>query len=120
MITGADFSMSDYVKKALSRTKSAYRPSTLAAQRTDLRTYLAFVTYMGILPQFTIQTVLSFLEFLYSNAVSPRVIANYVSSLKTAAKSINGTLNHCITNWFLLILEVFQSTLLLPPPLEAL
>ena len=41
---------------------------------------------MGIQPQFTIQTVLSFLEFLYSNAVSPRVIANYVSSLKTAAK----------------------------------
>ena len=45
-----------------------------------------FVTYMGIQPRFTIQTVLSFLEFLYSNAVSPRVIANYVSSLKTAAK----------------------------------
>ena len=84
MITGADCSTSDYVKKALSHTRSAYRPSTLAAQRTHLRTYLAFVTYMGIQPQFTIQTVLSFLEFLY--AVSPRVIANYVSSLKTAAK----------------------------------
>ena len=71
--------------KALVRTRSAYRPSTLAAQRMHLRTYLAFVTFMGIQPQFTIQTVLSFLEFLYSNSVSPRVISNYVSSLKTAA-----------------------------------
>ena len=86
MIVGTDSSTSDYVKKALSRTRSAYRPSTLAAQRTHLRTYLAFVTYMDIQPQFTIQSVLYFLEFLYSNSVSPRVIANYVSSLKTAAK----------------------------------
>ena len=86
MIPGADSSMLDYVKKALLRTRSAYRPSTLAAQRTHLRTYLTFVTYMGIQPQFTIQTVLSFLEIFYSNSVSPRVIANYISSLKTAAK----------------------------------
>ena len=40
----------------------------------------------AIQPQFTIQTVLSFLEFLHSNSVSPHVIVNYVSSLKTAAK----------------------------------
>ena len=78
--------MSDYVKKALSHTRSAYRSSTLAAQRMHLRTYLACVTYICIQPQFTIQTVLSFLEFSYLNSVSPRVIVNYISSLKTAAK----------------------------------
>ena len=81
-----DPSTSDLVKRALSHTKSAYRPSTLAAQRTHLKTYLAFVTYMGVQPEITIQTILSFLEFLHSNSVSPRVIANYVSSLKTVAR----------------------------------
>ena len=50
-----------------------------------LKTYLTFVTYIGVQPEFTIQTILSFLEFLHSNSVSTRVIANYVSSLKTVA-----------------------------------
>ena len=78
--------MSDLVQRVLLNTKSAYRPSTLAAQRTYLVTYLPFVTYMGIQPQFTIQTILSFLAYLHLNSLSPRVITNYVSSLKIATK----------------------------------
>ena len=88
--------------KALVRTRSAYRPSTLAAQRMHLRTYLAFVTFMGIQPQFTIQTVLSFLEFLYSNSVSPRVISNCFLFENSSIEI------HCSTNWFLHISEVSQ------------
>ena len=84
MFTRAGISTSDLVQRALSRTKSAYRPSNLAAQRTHLKTYLEFVTYIGIQPQFTIQTILSFLEFLHSNSFF--TLCYYLSSLKTAAK----------------------------------
>ena len=86
VITGVDQSTSDLVKRALFCTESAYRPSTPAAVRMHLRKYLAFVIYMGIQPDITIQTILSFLEFLHLDSVSPRVIANYVSSLKTVAR----------------------------------
>ena len=61
----------------------------MAAQYTHLRTYFSFVTYIGVAPDITIHTVVSFLEFLHSNSVSPKVIANYVSSLKTAACRYN-------------------------------
>ena len=85
MITGAEQSTSDLVTRALCHTRTAYRPSIMPAQCTHLRIYLSFVIYLGITPEITIQTVLSFLDFLHCNSVKSRVISNYVSSLKTAA-----------------------------------
>ena len=61
----------------------------MAAQHTHLATYLSFVTYMGVAPDITIHTVLSCLEFLHCNSVSPEVITNYVSCLKAAACRYN-------------------------------
>ena len=71
---------------------------------------------MGIQPQFTIQTVLSFLEFLYLNSISPRVIVNYVSSLKTAAKRYkwdSDPLHHQLASAYLSSISILP--LLLPP-----
>ena len=68
---------------AWSKIKTAYRPSTRSAHRTHLRTYLSFVVFMDLQLHFTIHSVLAFLEFLYVNNISYKVILNYLASLRS-------------------------------------
>ena len=68
------------------RIKAAYRPSTRAAHDTHCRTYLSFVLFMNLPLTFSLHSLLAFLEFLNVNNISPRVIQNYLSSLKHFAK----------------------------------
>ena len=76
---------SPLVRAALHRTKKAYRPATRNLHLTHLRTYLSFVIFMDlpILP--SVHSALAFLEYLHMNALSHKVIVNYVSSLKKAS-----------------------------------
>ena len=71
---------------AWSRINAAYRPATRAAHNTHLRTYLSFVVFMDLPLQFTVHSVLAFLEYLYVNKISHRVMLNYLASLRSLAK----------------------------------
>ena len=83
MIVGADSSRSDYVKKAILHNRSAYRPSTLAAQRMHIS---CLCHIHGHSTSVHNSNCFIFLRIFVFDSVSPRAIANYVSSLKTAAK----------------------------------
>ena len=72
---------------ALQRTESAYRPSTISSHVLHCRTYFSFTFFMGLPPTFTLHSLLAFLEYLYVNHLSPKVILNYLSSLKTFARA---------------------------------
>ena len=71
---------------ATARIGSAYRPSTRSSHSTHFRTFLAFVVFMDLHPKFTLHNILCFLEFLHVNDLSPKVIKNYLSSLRSMAK----------------------------------
>ena len=74
------------MKTALHRTKTAYRPSTKSAHTTHLRTYLLFTIFMSLPHQPSVHSLLAFMEFLYVNSISHKVILNYVSSIKQAPR----------------------------------
>ena len=71
---------------AWSRIQQAYRQSTSSAHRTHLRTFLSFLYFLKLPFTFTLSNVLAFLEYLYQNHISPKVIKNYLSSITTMAK----------------------------------
>ena len=99
---------------AWSRIQQAYRQSTYSAHRTHLRTFLSFL-YSSNLPFiFTLSSGLAFLEYLYQNHISPKVIKNYLSSITTMASSTTRTF--FIQQWPD-ISEAFPSILGFNPPL---
>ena len=62
---------------------SGFRPSTLRQYRRMWSDFLAFHVAAGLLPcQVTVQMLLSFLEFLHHNAISPGQISNYLTALR--------------------------------------
>ena len=71
---------------AWSRINTAYRPATRSAHATHLRTHLSFVVFMDLPLQFTVHSVLAFLEYLYVNNISYSVMLNYLASLRSLAK----------------------------------
>ena len=71
---------------AWSRIDQAYRQSTSTAHRTHLRAFLSFLYFTKLPLTFTLSNVLAFLEYLYQNHISPKVIKNYLSSITTMAK----------------------------------
>jgi hypothetical protein len=61
------------------RLLSAYRPSTLGAQRQACMTLAMFCAYFSLpFPSISLPVLLSFLEFLYFNRLSVSTIKNYV------------------------------------------
>ena len=68
------------------RTRTAYRPSTLSAHLVHIRTYLAFVTFMGLPVELSLHSLLAFLEYLHINSISHKVILNYISLKKAVIK----------------------------------
>ena len=77
---------SDLALAAWQRIKMAYRPVTRSAHTTHLKTYLSFVVFMDLPLQFTLHSILAFLEYLYVNRISHRVILNYLASLRSLAR----------------------------------
>ena len=70
----------------MQRTKGAFKPATRSAHITHIRTYLSFITFMGLPVEPSIHSLLAFLEYLYTNSISHKVILNYISSLKKTAQ----------------------------------
>ena len=85
VISDLDLPSSHLLREALTRTRTAYRPSTKSAHLTHVRTYLAFTIFMELPVELNIHSILAFLEYLYTNSVSHKVMLNYVSSIKKAA-----------------------------------
>ena len=85
MISDLNSPSSDLLRAALSRTKTAYRPATRTAHLTHVKTYLAFTVFMDLPVEPSVHSVLAFLEYLYTNSVSHKVMLNYVSSIRKAA-----------------------------------
>ena len=73
------------VQGAWNRTQAAYRPCTRTAHISHFKTFLAFCIHMKLSTEICLPNILAFLEFLASNAISPKVIQNYISSLRTMA-----------------------------------
>ena len=68
---------------AADRLLSGFRPSTLSQYRRMWGDFLAFQVAAGLLPsQVTAQMLLSFMEFLYCNALSSGQISNYLTALR--------------------------------------
>ena len=71
---------------ALARSRQSLQPHTRKQYERQFRLYLAFVISRGLTVLDQVTSVL-FLEFLATNALSQRVIVNYVSALKFAFDS---------------------------------
>ena len=71
---------------AWTRIGQAYRPSTVVAHSTHFRTYLSFLIFTNSPISITLSNVIAFLEYLYQNNISPRVIKNYLSSIVSTTK----------------------------------
>ena len=72
---------------AIHRIRTAYRPSTRASHRVHFSTYLAFVLFMDLPVEFTVHSIITFLEYLFINQISYKVMLNYMSSLKSVART---------------------------------
>ena len=69
--------------KASSRLHLAFRPKTYKAYTSMFKTFVAFCIFTkACLENTNVKVILSFLECLVSNAVSPCMLANYVSAIK--------------------------------------
>ena len=74
MISDSNLPSSSLVRSALDRTKTAFRPSTLSAHNTHLRTYLSFTIFMSLPHSPSVHSILALMEFLYANSLSYKVI----------------------------------------------
>ena len=86
MISGSTPASMQLISSASSRIHTAFRPSTRSSHSTHFKTFLAFTVFMKLPPSFSLQSFLCFLEFLRVNHISPKVIRNYLSSLRSMAK----------------------------------
>jgi hypothetical protein len=72
------------VDRVRHRLLSAYRPSTLGAQRQACLTLAVFCAYFSLpFPSISLPVLLSLLEFLYFNRLSVSTIKNCVSSIRS-------------------------------------
>ena len=85
IISDGNPASADLLTAAWRKIDTAYRPSTTAAHNTHFRTFLAYLIFMGLPIKINTYNVLTFIEYLHSNALSHKVISNYVSSLVTMA-----------------------------------
>ena len=94
LISGATPASTTLLDSAWQVIHRAYRPSTLSAHRTHFRTYLAFIIFMDLPKEITLHNILTFLEYLHKNALSVKVIRNYLASISTMASLYN--LDHAV------------------------
>ena len=104
MIAGASSTTTPLVRSAIKRIDTAFRPSTRNAHLLHFKTFIAFAVYMNFEVEFSLSNILAFLECLIHNKISPKVVANYISSLKTVAKLFfipSGDLYHTSVSLYL-------------------
>ena len=70
----------------MQRITTTFRPSTRNSHMVHFKTFIAFAVYMNFDIEFSLPNILAFLECLVHNKISPKVVANYISFLKTVAK----------------------------------
>ena len=87
---------SKFLASAWERVITAHRPATVASQKTHFKTYLSFLFFYHLPQDFLCPNLLAFLEFLYQNLLSPKVIRNYLSSLSSLCSlfRISSDCNH--------------------------
>ena len=73
------------IENTWSSLTKAYRPATTSAQALHFRTFVTFLKYFKLPITFELQHVLCFLQLLSNNGLQPKVISNYVASLRTMA-----------------------------------
>ena len=69
--------------------KEAFHPSTTSAHLSHFRTFLLFLFHFKLPLVIDLRYVLAFLQFLTNNHIQPKVIGNYVSSIRTMASWFN-------------------------------
>ena len=67
----------------------AHRPSTTMAHTRHFKTVLAFLIFVSLPLEISLGNLLVFLQFLYENCLSPKVIKNYLFSIHSKAKLFN-------------------------------
>ena len=60
-----------------------YRPKTMASYKCQFHTFLCYSIRNGVRIVLSVSNLLGFLEFLLACNLSPRVISNYVSAIKS-------------------------------------
>ena len=61
----------------------------MAAHQRHFRTFMAFIMFMELLVNISLHNILTFLEYLFQNNISPKVIRNYLSSVRLMASKYN-------------------------------
>ena len=89
MILGATEHTRHLFELVWDRASSSHRPSTVSAWNGHFRTFLAFLTFLQLPIVINIHNILVFLEYLHNNAISPKVIRNYLSSISALALHFN-------------------------------
>ena len=69
--------------------RHADRPSTTSGHRTHVRAYCAFLHVMDLPLTVTLHNLVVFIEYFHQNLISHKVIASYVSSIRSTAELYN-------------------------------
>ena len=68
------------------RIQQACRPSTTSAHSLHFKTFVAFLIFMDLPILCNVHNILAFMEFLYQNPISPKVISTCISSIHSRAQ----------------------------------
>ena len=71
---------------------------------TYFKTYLGFTIFMNLPTDIILHNILTFLQYLYQNSISVKVIKNYLSSISTMASFYNldhSAVSHPLTTRFI-------------------
>ena len=82
MFVGVTSNAKELLSAAVERLTAALRPQTRIQYLRQFKVFMAFTIYTGTQSLNSRSTIITFLEFLARNALSYRVIMNYVSALK--------------------------------------
>ena len=103
MISGSSIQSDPLLDSAWQKVQQAYRPSTTASHHRHFRTFLAFIMFMELPLTVNLHNVLTFLEYLFQNHISPKVIRNYLSSVRLMASRYRipqtGSYHYAISNY---------------------
>ena len=89
LISDSSSSSAPLLLQACRRIHQAYRPSTSSAHLLHFKTYLSFLIFMDLPITISVHNVLTFLEYLFQNLISPKVISSYLSSIHSKAAIYN-------------------------------
>ena len=85
----ASTASSSLLHTAWTRIQQAYRPSTSSTHLLHFRTFLAYLLFMDLPIVISVHNILTFVEYLYQNHISPKVISTYLSSIQAKARLYN-------------------------------